>query len=64
MAISNELSSEIAAALLSKENTPAELKQLREVVLQVHDALQEIEERTSRARRNVKIKAAKGGSEE
>ena len=50
MAISNELSSEIAAAILQENKSPQELEQLKEVVLQVHTALQEMsrEARTKR----------------
>jgi hypothetical protein len=42
MAISNELSSEIAAAILVEKKTPQELKQLKDVILQVHSALQKM----------------------
>jgi predicted transcriptional regulator len=42
MAISNELSSEIAAALLVEKKTPQELKQLKDVILQVHSTLQKM----------------------
>ena len=42
MAISNELSSEIAAALLAEKKSPQELKQLKDVVLKVHSALQKM----------------------
>ena len=50
MAISNELSSEIAAAILVEKKTPQELKQLKDVILQVHSALQKMsaEERAKR----------------
>jgi predicted transcriptional regulator len=50
MAISNELSSEIAAAVLVEKKTPEELKQLKDVILQVHSALQKMsaEERAKR----------------
>ena len=48
MAISNELSSEIAAALLSKKTSRHELKQLRDVILKVHDTLQEMQKEASR----------------
>ena len=50
MAISNELSSEIAVALLAEKKSPQELKQLKDVVLQVHSALQKMsaEERAKR----------------
>lgn len=42
MAISNELSSEIAAAILVEKKTPQELRQLKDVILQVHSALQKM----------------------
>jgi predicted transcriptional regulator len=50
MAISNELSSEIAAAILVEKKTPQQLKQLKDVILQVHSALQKMsaEERAKR----------------
>jgi len=50
MAISNELSSEIAAALLAEKKSPQELKQLKDVVLKVHSALQKMsaDERANR----------------
>jgi predicted transcriptional regulator len=50
MAISNELSSEIAAALLAEKKSPQELKQLKDVVLKVHSALQKMsaDERATR----------------
>ena len=50
MAISNELSSEIAAALLVEKKTPQELRQLKDVILQVHSTLQKMsaEERAKR----------------
>ena len=44
MAISNELSSEIAAAILAEKKTPQELDQLKEVILRVHTALQKMSE--------------------
>jgi predicted transcriptional regulator len=52
MAISNELSSEIAAALLAEKKSPQELKQLKDVVLKVHSALQKMsaDERANRLR--------------
>ena len=52
MAISNELSSDIAAALLAENKTPQELKQLKDVVLKVHSALQKMsaDERANRLR--------------
>ena len=50
MAISNELSSEIAAALLADKKSPQELKQLKDVVLKVHSTLQKMsaDERANR----------------
>jgi predicted house-cleaning noncanonical NTP pyrophosphatase (MazG superfamily) len=44
MAISNELSSEIAAAILTEKKNPQELNQLKEVILRVHSALQQMSE--------------------
>ena len=44
MAIDNELSSEIAAALLTgKERDPRELNDLKETVIKVHSTLQKLE---------------------
>ena len=42
MAISNELSSEIAAAILAGKKTPQELDQLKNIVLQVHSTLKKM----------------------
>jgi len=50
MAISNELSSEIAAAILAEKKTPQELNQLKDVILRVHSALQKMSE-DARSRR-------------
>jgi len=50
MAISNELSSEIAAAILAEKKTPQELNQLKEVILRVHTALQKMSEETRERR--------------
>ena len=55
MAISNELSSEIAVALLSKRTSPRELKRLRDVMLQVHNTLQKMEKEV--AHNNVQLRA-------
>jgi predicted transcriptional regulator len=51
MAISNELSSEIAAAILVEKKSPKELNQLKDVILRVHSTLQKMseDERTARA---------------
>ena len=50
MAISNELSSDIAAALLVENKSPQELRQLKDVILKVHSALQKMsaDERANR----------------
>ena len=50
MAISNELSSEIAAAILAEQKTPRDPNQLKDIILRVHCALQEMSEE-ARARR-------------
>jgi hypothetical protein len=42
MAISNELSSDIAAALLAENKSPQELRRLKDVILKVHSALQKM----------------------
>ena len=44
MAISNELSSEIAAAILAEKKTPQELRQLKDIIIEVHSALQKMSE--------------------
>ena len=45
MSISNELSSEIASALLaSKERSPEELNDLKNLLLEVHSTLQSMTE--------------------
>jgi hypothetical protein len=50
MAIDHELSSEIAAALLTgKERAPGELNHLKETVFRVHSTLQQL---TAESRRN------------
>jgi predicted transcriptional regulator len=46
MAISNELSSEVAIAILAQDKSPQELEQLKDVILQVHSALQKMSEET------------------
>ena len=50
MAISNELSSDIAAALLVENKSPQELRHLKDVILKVHSALQKMsaDERANR----------------
>jgi len=44
MAISNELSSDVAVALLAKKKSPQELKRLKDIILEVHSALQKMSE--------------------
>ena len=46
MAISNELSSDVAVAILAKQKTPQELQQLKDVILEVHSTLQKMSEET------------------
>jgi len=46
MAISNELSSDVAVALLAKKKSPQELNKLKEIILEVHSALQKMSEET------------------
>ncbi|HEX7334322.1 MAG TPA: hypothetical protein VF290_22675 [Pyrinomonadaceae bacterium] len=50
MAISNELSSEIAAAILSEKKSPQELNRLKDIILQVHLTLQEMSQETRATR--------------
>ena len=62
MAISNELSSEIASAMLTaKERSPEELSMLKNVLLEVHTALQSMTE-DYRAERMERTPAAKAAS--
>ena len=47
MAISNELSSDVAVALLAeKKKSPQELNRLKDIILEVHSALQKMSEET------------------
>jgi len=46
MAISNELSSDVAVAILAKKKSPQELQQLKDIILQVHSELQKMSEET------------------
>ncbi len=50
MAISNELSSEIAAAILAEKKTPQELDRLEDVIMRVHTTLQEMSEEAREGR--------------
>ena len=58
MAISNELSSDVAVAILAKKSSPQELQQLKEVILQVHSALQKMSEETRAYRFRKRTQAA------
>jgi predicted transcriptional regulator len=62
--ISNELSSEIAAAVLAAEKSPQELKQLKDVILQVHIVLQKMSEEARARHLKVKLMAARLPSEQ
>jgi len=46
MAISNELSSDVAVALLASKKSPQELNKLKDIILEVHSALQKMSEET------------------
>ena len=59
MAISNELSSEVAVAILAQKKSPQELQQLKDIILEVHSALQKMSEET-RAYRSIKEEPRKG----
>ena len=64
MAISHELSSEIAAALLTaKDRSPRELEDLKQVLLIIHSTLQRLTEnaRERRLKSHVAIKQAAAG---
>lgn len=51
MAISHELSSEIAAALFTaKERSPRELNDLKEIVFKIHSTLQQLTDKDRIAR--------------
>jgi len=54
MAISNELSSDVAVAILAQKKSPEELQQLKDIIVQVHSALQKMSEQ-ARAERLKKI---------
>ena len=58
MAISNELSSEIAAAILAEKKSPQELNQLKDVVLRVHSALQKMSEEARTTRLKIRTSSA------
>ena len=63
MAISNELSSEIAAAILAEKKTPQELNQLKEVILRVHSALQKMSEDARATRFKTRVRSVASSSE-
>ena len=58
MAISNELSSDIAAAILAEKKTPQELNQLKDVILRVHSALQKMAEDARATRFKTRARSA------
>ena len=58
MAISNELSSEIAAAILAENKTPQELFELKDVVLRVHSTLQKMSEEARATRIETRLRRA------
>ena len=53
MTISNELSSEIATALLAKERSAEELNDLKKILFEVHSTLQSLTESANRERKPV-----------
>ena len=58
MALSNELSSEIAIAILSaKKRPPSELNDLKEIVLKIHYTLQQMTDEARAARRKALLGA-------
>ena len=59
MAISNELSSDVAVALLAEKKSPQELKKLKDIILEVHTALQQMSEETRTFRFRKKTQEAK-----
>lgn len=56
MAISNELSSDIAVAILAEKKAPQELHQLKDVVLRVHSTLQQMSEEAKATRSKRKLR--------
>jgi hypothetical protein len=51
VSVTHELSSEIATAILARAEETRKLKELKEVVLRVHDVLQELTEQCRRQNR-------------
>jgi predicted transcriptional regulator len=62
MAISNELSSEIAAAILAEKKTPQELGELKDVVLRVHTTLQQMSEEVKAQRSENRLRRSSASS--
>ena len=58
MAISNELSSEIAAAILANESSPQDLQRLKAVILEIHSTLQKMSEKEHLSRLRAMATAA------
>lgn len=64
MAISHELSSEIATALLAaKDRSPRELEDLKEVLLTIHSTLQRLaeEQHLAHTKAQLAVKSASAG---
>jgi hypothetical protein len=64
MAISHELSSEIATALLAaKDRSPRELEDLKEVLLTIHSTLQRLaeEQQVAHSKAQLAVKSASAG---
>ncbi|HZE73280.1 MAG TPA: hypothetical protein VE135_27545 [Pyrinomonadaceae bacterium] len=60
MSLSNELSSEIAAAILSASNkTSQELKALEDVVFRVHSTLKQMDDRARSDRSKLKAETGR-----
>ena len=55
MSISNELSSEIAVAILADNRNPKELNALRDILLEVHSELQRMSDEAREERLKVKL---------
>lgn len=63
MAISNELSSEIAAAILVEKKNPQELNQLKDIILRVHTALQQMSEEARETRFKTRVRQSRPATE-
>ncbi len=64
MAISNELSSEIAAAILAEKKTPQELGELKDVVLRVHTTLQQMSKEVKAKRSENRLRRSSASSKQ